>query len=175
MLRAGETAVDATAGNGHDTCFLAERVGPAGRVLAFDIQPAALEATRARLAAAGLLARVVLVLGSHGGLAERVPPGGVAAVMFNLGYFPGGDHGVITRPAETLRALAAAQGVLRPGGILTVVCYPGHPGGAEEAAAVVEWAAALDAAAWETAVFRRTDAAKPAPFLVRVGRRLGKA
>lgn len=175
VLRAGETAVDATAGNGHDTRVLAERVGPAGRVLAFDIQPEAIEATRARLAAAGLSDRVELVLGSHGGLAARVAPGGVAAVMFNLGYFPGGDHGVITRPAETLRGLAAARSVLRPGGILTVVCYPGHTGGAEEAEAVVAWAEALETGEWETAVFRRADTAKPAPFLVRVRRLVGKA
>lgn len=175
VLCVGETAVDATAGNGHDTLFLAQRVGPAGRVVTFDIQQEAIEATKARLAAEGLLERVTLVHGSHGDLAARVSPGGVAAVMFNLGYFPGGDHGVITRPAETLRALAAARSVLRPGGILTLVCYPGHPGGAEESAAVVVWAEALEVAAWEMAVFRRTDTAKPAPFLVRVRRRAATA
>ena len=42
--------IDATCGNGHDTVFLA---GLGGRVLALDIQPAAVAATRARLAAAG--------------------------------------------------------------------------------------------------------------------------
>jgi predicted methyltransferase len=167
VLRSGELAVDATAGNGHDTVFLAERVGPAGRVLAFDIQAAAIEATRARLAAAGLAERVGLVLGSHGDLAEHVAPGTVAAAMFNLGYFPGGDHGVITRRAETLRALDAALLALRPGGILTVVCYPGHPGGEEESEAVVDWSAALDPLSFAVAVFRHAGTVKPAPFLVR--------
>ena len=38
IVRSGDIAVDATAGNGHDTLFLAERVGPAGQVYAFDIQ-----------------------------------------------------------------------------------------------------------------------------------------
>jgi predicted methyltransferase len=168
VLRVGEIAVDATAGNGHDTVFLAERVGPTGRVLAFDIQAAAIEATRARLAAAGLAERVVLVQGSHGDLAEHVAPAAVGAVMFNLGYFPGGDHAVITRGAETLRALDAAVAALRPGGIVTVVCYPGHPGGEEESEAVVGWAAALDPAAHAGGVFRRSGTVKPAPFLVRV-------
>jgi Ser/Thr protein kinase RdoA (MazF antagonist) len=46
-------ALDATAGNGHDTLLLAERVGEGGRVVGFDVQAAAIEATRARLAAAG--------------------------------------------------------------------------------------------------------------------------
>lgn len=40
-LGPGMFAVDATAGNGHDTAFLCGLVGPTGRVLAMDIQPAA--------------------------------------------------------------------------------------------------------------------------------------
>ncbi|MDU4300787.1 MAG: rRNA methyltransferase, partial [Eikenella corrodens] len=44
----GGIAVDATAGNGHDTLFLAQCVGSGGRVYAFDIQPQALAATQAR-------------------------------------------------------------------------------------------------------------------------------
>ncbi len=139
VLRPGDVAVDATAGNGHDTCFLAGRVGPAGRVVAFDIQPEALAATRQRLGEAGLADRVELFEESHAAMARRVAPG-VGAVMFNLGYLPGGDHGLITRTQETLAALESAAGLLRSGGVLTVVCYPGHSGGDEEAAAVVGWA-----------------------------------
>ena len=45
----GETVVDATAGNGNDTQFLAELVGENGHVLAFDIQQAALDSTAERL------------------------------------------------------------------------------------------------------------------------------
>ena len=37
----GSLVVDATAGNGNDTLFLARLVGQAGLVLAFDIQPEA--------------------------------------------------------------------------------------------------------------------------------------
>ena len=49
-VNAGDTVVDATMGNGHDTLFLAELVGPEGHVCAFDIQESALESTRALLA-----------------------------------------------------------------------------------------------------------------------------
>ena len=38
-VRPGAFALDATAGNGHDTLFLCRLVGAAGRVLAFDVQP----------------------------------------------------------------------------------------------------------------------------------------
>ena len=45
-IGAGDVTVDATAGNGHDTLFLANRVGPEGHVFAFDVQPEALDVTR---------------------------------------------------------------------------------------------------------------------------------
>lgn len=162
-LRQGDTVIDATAGNGHDTVFLAEKVGDTGKVIAFDVQEQAIAATRERLAAAALLERVKLVHGSHADIPDHSMPGSVAAVMFNLGYLPGGDHEVITQTRDTLRALDAALVALKPSGILTVVCYPGHTGGDEESAAVVAWGEARGAE-----VFRRDDTLRPAPFLVRV-------
>jgi ubiquinone/menaquinone biosynthesis C-methylase UbiE len=163
VLRPGDLAIDATAGNGHDTLFLAQRVGEAGRVIAFDVQAAAIAAASARIAAEGLSGRVDFITGSHEEMAGHAAPGTVAVVMFNLGYFPGGDHAVITRTTATLAALEAAVSVLKPGGILTVVCYPGHPGGAEESAAVEAWGRAHGAA-----IVRREGTLRPAPFLVRV-------
>jgi tRNA A58 N-methylase Trm61 len=163
VLREGDLAIDATAGNGHDTVFLAKLVGETGKVIAFDVQEQAIVSTRERLAAETLLERVKLVHGSHGLIAEHATPGSVSAVMFNLGYLPGGDHAVITRTEETLQALDGALGVLRPGGILTIVCYPGHEGGNEESSAVVAWAEKHGAE-----VFRREDTVRPAPFLVLV-------
>jgi tRNA A58 N-methylase Trm61 len=65
----GSLVGDATAGNGNDTLFLAGLVGPAGLVLAFDIQPEALEATRAALEKAQLAARVRLFLTGHENIA----------------------------------------------------------------------------------------------------------
>lgn len=161
VVRPGETVVDATAGNGHDTLFLAQCVGERGRVVAFDVQEAAIASTRRRLADAGVGERVELWGESHASMARRVAPG-VAAVMFNLGYLPGGDHGRITRTEETLPALAAAVSLLRPGGVVTVVCYPGHPGGEEEAAAVRIWAEARGAGIL-------SPAHHAGPFLVVIG------
>src|SRR6187200_825592 len=48
-LRAGDVVVDATAGNGHDTVFLAQHVLPGGRVFAFDLQQEAIEATKSQI------------------------------------------------------------------------------------------------------------------------------
>jgi predicted methyltransferase len=132
----GEVVVDATAGNGRDTRFLSNLVGPAGRVFAFDVQPEALNLTAAALVGA---TNVTLRVGDHAELRSLVPAehhGRIGGVMFNLGYLPGSAHAIITRTASTLEGIAAAFELLRSGGILTVVAYPGHPGGREEADSV---------------------------------------
>lgn len=165
VLCEGAHAVDATAGNGHDTCVLAEAVGASGRVTAFDVQQAAIDATRLRLASAGLLDRVDLVCVSHLHIAERVPAGNVSAVMFNLGYLPGGDHSLITREADTDAAIAAACGLLRPGGVITVVCYPGHPGGGEETASVAARMRVLSGDGWRIGSHAPVGTRRPSPVL----------
>ncbi|MFP4129892.1 MAG: tRNA (mnm(5)s(2)U34)-methyltransferase [Halorhodospira sp.] len=143
-LGARGRAVDATAGNGHDTAFLAERLGAAGTVLAIDVQQAALARTRQRLREAGLDARVALAQADHRQLGRLTTPawrGSVDAVMLNLGYLPGSDRSVTTTPEQTRAALDAAGELLRPGGVLSVLAYRGHTGGTEEARAVTAWMA----------------------------------
>ncbi len=170
VLLPGEPAIDATAGNGHDTLFLARAVGARGKVFAFDVQRDALVATGRRLDAAGARSRVELMHRCHSEIATALPPdaaGKVAAAMFNLGYLPGGDHARTTRTATTLQALGAALEVLRPGGLLTVICYPGHPEGSIEAEAVDGWAAALQRERFEVARFPSARGERgPAPFLI---------
>jgi tRNA A58 N-methylase Trm61 len=166
VLCEGDLAIDATAGNGHDTLFLAECVGPSGRVLAFDIQAGAVEATRERLERAGCLQRVCIHHASHARMVEFVELATARVVMFNLGYLPGGDHTIITEPAETLTALEAAAACLMPGGVLSVVCYPGHPGGDEEAAHVENWLTARSAHGWRMAKYTIPGTKHPAPILL---------
>ena len=127
----GSTVADATMGNGHDTLFLAEQVGPDGHVYAFDIQESAVESTRKLLEDHGVSDRVTLFCRSHADLAEVVPPG-LSAVVFNLGWLPGGDHGITTRCASTEKAVLGALELLKPGGIVTVCAYPGHDEGRRE-------------------------------------------
>ena len=148
VLGPGDIAVDATAGNGLDTLRLARLVGETGRVHAVDIQPEALEMTRARLLTAGVHPWVELHRGSHGALLDLLGyelQGRVRGVMFNLGYRPGGDQRITTSPASTIPALRQASTLLAPGGRLSVMAYTGHDGGALEARAVVEWSGALGA------------------------------
>lgn len=172
----GDIVIDATAGGGVDTLALAELVGHKGIVYAFDIQQDALKRTKERLltSSSEKLAEVKLILANHAQMAEWIDPlsaGKVAAVMFNLGYLPGSDdQSVITESATTIAALDAATMLLRPGGIITCVLYPGHPGGAEEAATVEAWAAQLPQSVAQTVTYRQPQ--RPAaPYLIAAEKR----
>ena len=141
-VREGDLVVDATVGNGHDTAFLARRVGERGHVWGFDVQEEAIRSTSQRLCRLGLGDRVTLVRDTHASVAGYVPRP-VQAVVFNLGYLPGGARSVTTTAGETVAALRASASLLAPGGRLAVVMYRGHEGGPLEAEAVLSWAESL--------------------------------
>lgn len=146
-LQNGDSAIDATLGNGHDTLFLARQVGTEGHVYGFDVQLQALESTRARLTQAGLSANITLFHASHADMASFIPPeqqGRIQAVVFNLGYLPGSDKTIITRAESTLTALSAACGMLAPAGVMTILAYPGHAGGDLETEQVHQWLERLE-------------------------------
>jgi SAM-dependent methyltransferase len=138
FVRSGDHVIDATCGNGHDTLLLAELVGPGGRVWAFDIQQQAIDETGARLKSAGHIGSVQLIHAGHETIAEHCAKP-VQAVIFNLGYLPGGDRAVITRPESTLAGLQQSLKILGPGGIAAMTIYPGHAGGIQERVLVEEW------------------------------------
>ncbi|MEC4748149.1 class I SAM-dependent methyltransferase [Methylomicrobium sp. Wu6] len=146
-LRPGAIAIDATVGNGYDTLFLLWQVAPGGRVYGFDIQRSALESAETKINDPELRACLTLFADSHARMAEWIPQedhGSIGAIMFNLGYLPGGDKAVTTRTESTLAALAAASRLLSPGGIITIVAYPGHTSGAPETERVRRWCEAID-------------------------------
>ncbi len=138
----GESVLDGTAGNGHDTLLLARCVGAEGKVWAFDVQRQALVQTAARLADAGIQAQVEYVCAGHETLAEYIGEP-LAAAVFNFGWLPGGDKTLTTQADTSIRALNAALVLLKPGGLLAAVLYPGHEAGYSEANTVEAWAANL--------------------------------
>ena len=92
-LYAGATAVDATLGNGHDALWLCGLVGETGKIYGFDVQAEAVERSRARLKEAGVEERAQLILDGHQNMGNYIPPESADAVMFNLGWLPGAEHG----------------------------------------------------------------------------------
>ncbi|NDV62761.1 methyltransferase domain-containing protein [Puniceicoccales bacterium CK1056] len=145
-LRPGAWAIDATAGNGLDTEFLARAVSETGRVFAYDIQDAAIKSTAGRLDKAGLLSRVTLIKADHAELSGHLPCSShsrIDLICFNLGYLPSGDHSVTTRPLTTLRAIKESLKLLKPSGALSIMAYRGHAGAMEETEAVEHFVATL--------------------------------
>jgi hypothetical protein len=180
VLGPGDLAVDLTAGNGFDTLFLHRCVGPAGKVLSFDIQKQALAATAGRLREAGASVAdwpgsasggVLLIHDSHCRLSEYLNEA-PQAVVANLGFLPGGDPALTTRPSSTLTAIEKSLELLAPGGRLAVVVYPGHPGGREEGERVSDLFAGLSSRQWN-AVCRQVLNRRNAPFIITAEKKRG--
>ena len=171
VLQEGDIAIDATVGNGYDTVFLAKAVGSTGHVLGFDVQPEAIANTRKQLQQQNLQQRVTLFQQDHADLAARIPDPlkqGIKAVMFNLGYLPGGDKSLVTRDHSTLQALNTVLPHLLPGGVITIVAYRGHSGGQGETRAVRDWCTQLDKLSYSVEVINSPTESESAPLLITI-------
>lgn len=146
FLKVGDYAIDATAGNGHDTLFLAQSIlsDNQGKLIAFDIQREALAQTQKLLSdkCPSLINRIELKLASHSQMKELCAPK-AQLIVFNLGYLPGSDKSITTLTKTTLESLNQAVDLLDIEGILSITCYPGHLEGQKESAAVLDWAGSL--------------------------------
>ena len=141
-VRPGDSAIDATMGNGHDTLFLCNAVGPSGHVWAFDVQPEAVASAEALLRREGVLDRADLICRGHQDMDEFVT-GKARAAVFNLGWLPGGNHALTTRWETTREAASKALALLEPGGVLVICAYPGHAEGDRERRELPGFLAAL--------------------------------
>ncbi len=170
-LSHGSIAIDATCGNGYDTLFLAQQVGKTGTVYGFDIQQRAVEITEQKLREQQLLSQVQLIHAGHEEMSAYVPVKyhqNINAIMFNLGYLPGSDKAVITKTDTTLIALETACLLLKQSGIITVIAYPGHPGGLQELEALQNQINALDKSFFQHDILEvdKNDLSKPKLFFI---------
>lgn len=168
----GDTVIDATAGNGGDTLFLAQLVGANGKVYAFDIQAEALQTTRKRLQEAGYLNRVCLLQTGHENL-DQFATGRLRCAVFNLGYLPGGAKAVVTKGRTTLAALEICLKRLLPGGIVLLTVYWGHPGGQEEKQILAEYTAGLAKQEWDVTATSFPNRER-APIILAIQKRGGE-
>lgn len=167
IIGADDIVVDFTMGNGHDTLFLAKR---AKQVYAFDIQSAAVENTMQRLKQEGyspcLLTLeeaahvrskpgIYLIKDSHALCRQYLPY--FKAGIFNLGYLPGKKHETTTLAGSTLTALKDALDLLKSGGRLVLVVYPGHAAGKEESQVLDQFVRALDGHDYQVMTMNMTN------------------
>ncbi|NBI29163.1 class I SAM-dependent methyltransferase [Chengkuizengella marina] len=174
-VKQGDIVIDATVGNGNDTLFLKKLVGDNGVVCGFDVQITAIENTVKRFSDAGIsLEHVHLIKNSHDKMLEVLPPSmheKVSAIMFNLGYLPGGDHKKITQQETTIRALQHSLLFLEKDGIITIVVYSGHPGGKKEADAVLTWVQNLPQQYYQVLSYQFLNQKNNPPFLIAILKR----
>lgn len=140
----GAFCIDATAGRGRDTVFLASLCGKTGRVIAFDIQDDAVESTKALVKENGYEDTVTVIKDSHSNMAQYAKKESADAIMFNLGWLPGGDHNIFSRPETSIPAISAALEILKPGGVMSVCVYHGKNCGTLEKDALTEYFKTID-------------------------------
>ncbi len=167
----GEKVIDATAGNGFDTLFLAELVGTQGRVFAFDIQCEALSATKNKLSKSGLDDRVTLIHDGHEKLNLYVTEP-IAAVVYNLGFLPGGDKSNTTKTETTLNSLGKALSLLKSGGLAVLLLYPGHSEGKKEKVKLLKYCRNLSPQTFTVQHFRLLNVTNNPPELLVIQRNL---
>ncbi|CAH0418617.1 tRNA (mnm(5)s(2)U34)-methyltransferase [Periweissella ghanensis] len=167
----GDYVIDATVGNGHDTEFLSQLVGPKGHVLGFDVQAAAIDSATARLKAAKV-ANVQLVLAGHENVAQYLPANQpVGGAIFNLGYLPGADKDVITQGETTLAAINGILPNLKKNGLIVLVVYYGHPGGQAEVNQLLSFTQKLPQKAYHVLQYQFINQANQPPYIIAIQKR----
>ena len=153
VLEPGDVVCDATCGNGNDSIFLAQAVGSQGRLVCIDVQQEAVCATRENVEKAIApedLPVIEYITGSHEHVTEYLGSNVAKLVCFNLGYLPGSpDKSVVTTVDSTISALEGSLESVCFGGLISILCYTGHPGGQEEYESVKNFVEQLCSTYWK--------------------------
>lgn len=170
-VKQGDLVIDATCGNGNDTLLLGHLAGEDGKVLAFDVQEQAIDATNKRIEKRGL-SNVETVHKGHEFISDYVEEEQeIAAAIFNLGYLPKSDKTIITRADSTLHALDQMLPRLKQHGLIILVVYHGHPGGTEEKNAVLHYTAALNQNEYHVLQYGFINQKNNPPFIIAIEKR----
>jgi len=133
-----DTAIDATCGNGHDAKGIASILlgnedlflYHESELICMDIQAEACQATREKLATilhASTMKHHVQILNQDHAAPLPTPkhPASVGLVVYNLGYLPNSDKAFQTQIDSTLSSIADALLLVRVGGMVSIMTYPG--------------------------------------------------
>lgn len=170
----GDFVIDATAGNGHDTLFLAKLVGDTGHVYSFDIQEAAITNTHQRLQESNYLSHVTLFHKGHEEARSLIPEknhGQIAGCIFNLGYLPGGDKAIVTKTETTLQAIEDIFSMLKKEGIIVLVIYHGHEEGKKEKDDLLDFVKNIDQNKAHVLTYQFLNQKNNPPFIVAIEKR----
>ncbi|WP_033828101.1 class I SAM-dependent methyltransferase [Bacillus andreraoultii] len=170
----GDGVVDATVGNGNDTLFLSELVGPTGVVFGFDIQREAINQTKKQLIQHDKDKNVLLFQVGHENVKTYIPNdfhGKIKAAIFNLGYLPKGDHSIVTKPNTTIAAIEQLLEIMDKEGIIVLVIYHGHPEGKNEKDVLLDYVTHIDQNKAHVLLYQFINQKNDPPFIVAIEKR----
>lgn len=163
--------IDATAGRGKDTEFLAQLLEKKGKIWAFDIQEKAIQITYNNLKNKDLLfSGIQLINDGHENIANYVNTR-IEGAIFNLGYLPGENKEIITEPETTLKALHSCLKLLEQGGIIVIVIYTGHEGGKKEQKELIKYTGTLSSHKYNVLHYHFINQEKPPAEVVAIRKR----
>lgn len=103
-----------------------------------------------------------------------IPPihfGRITGAVFNLGYLPGGDKTIVTRPRTTISAIEQLIDMMAPEGIIILVIYHGHPEGAVERDYILRYLKTIDQNTAHILQYQFINQANRPPFIVAIEKR----
>ncbi|EUJ17051.1 methylase [Listeria aquatica FSL S10-1188] len=107
---------------------------------------------------------------SHAELAADVSEP-VRAVIYNLGYLPGGDKSITTLEESTLESISAALEKLMVGGLVILVIYHGHEAGKLEKEAILNYVSHLPQEKFSVLQYGFINQRNLPPFVVAIEKR----
>lgn len=162
-LKSGAKVLDATAGNGKDTLYFAQKVGAGGRVYAFDIQTQALANCQALLQRHQLADRVKLIAACHANIDQHLATP-IDGAIFNFGYLPGGDKQITTLANSSLLAIEQTLNLLKADAIAALVIYSKHAAGKIEQRAIEAYLAGLSQQRFNVLRYQFANRPPTAPY-----------
>ncbi|WP_413627420.1 class I SAM-dependent methyltransferase [Fructilactobacillus vespulae] len=169
-INPGDTVIDATAGKGNDTLFLANLVGNHGHVYSFDIQKQATDMTSALINKNGCTNQTTVITDGHENVDQYVADE-INGAIFNLGYLPTGNHEIITQPQTTISAVQKILNRLAKNGIIILVVYYGHPGGTTEKDQLTKFVENLDQHQFQVLKYQFINQINEPPILIAIQKR----
>lgn len=155
--------IDATCGNGNDTLYLLKNY-EIKKLYCFDIQTKALENTKQKLKEEKVCDQSVEYLHECHSKLDLFVNDPVCLIIYNLGYLPTGDKSLTTQTNTTLTSLKKALLLIKPGGLISVTCYPGHDEGEKELKKITLWVGELNQNIYSIYFYQSLN--KKAPCLI---------